>query len=150
MQHPGTYSDWESRHSQLMKQVCQPTGFAQQIIRMRTTTLSLVHRRAVFEFLRDSKITGMKRRRLIGMFYGSRDYASAMLIEHGHYVRSWVSASCSRFIGTQVLHDSAFEEPLSRTSNAMARYFRMFCPGTDQRRPKMTTGRRSSAACYRF
>ncbi len=127
IQHPGTYSEWESRHSQLMKQVCQPTQLRQQIIRMRATTLSLVHRRAVFEFLRDTKVTGVKRHRFIALFYGSRDYASAMVIEHGHYVRTWMSASCSRFIGAQVLHDPAYEAPLSAYEQWYGEYFRMFC-----------------------
>jgi hypothetical protein len=127
IQHPGTYSDWENQHSQLMKQVCQPPRLRQQIIQMRATTLSLVHRRAVFEFLRDSKITGVKRRRFIAMFYGSRDYASSVVIEHGHYVRSWVSASCARFIGAEILYDPAFEAPLAAYEQWYGEYFRMFC-----------------------
>jgi hypothetical protein len=127
MQHPGTYSDWEQRHSQLMKQVCRPTGMRAQIIKMRETTLSLIHRRCVFEYLRERRITGAARHRYIALFYGTRDYATSMVIEHGHYTRSWVSASCSRFIGAEILRDPAFDAPLSAYEQWYGEYFRVFC-----------------------
>lgn len=127
MEHPGTYSEWENRHSQLMQQVCQPTRLRAQMIKMRETTLGLVHRRAVFEYLRDRKITGAKRHQYIALFYGSRDYASSVIVEHGHYSRSWVSASCSRFIGTEILRDPAFEAPLAAYEQWYGEYFRVFC-----------------------
>jgi hypothetical protein len=127
MQHPGTYTDWEQRHSRLMLQVCQPTRMRAQIIKMRETTLSLFHRRCVFEYLRDRRITGAVRHRYIALFYGDRDYATSMVIEHGHYTRSWVSASCSRFIGAEILRDPAFEAPLSAYEQCYSEYFRMFC-----------------------
>jgi hypothetical protein len=127
MQHPATYTQWEVGHSRLMQQVCQPTRLRAQIVRMRATTLRLIHRRAVFEYLRDRRLTGARRHRYIELFYGPRDYASSLLVEHGHYVRSWVSASCSRFIGTEVLHDPAFEAPLAEYELLYSEYFRLFC-----------------------
>ncbi len=81
----------------------------------------------MFEYLRDRRITGGARHRYIALFYGARDYASSMVIEHGHYTRSWVSASCSRFIGAEILHDPAFEAPLSAYEQWYAEYFRVFC-----------------------
>ncbi len=127
IQHPGSYIEWETRHSQLMRQVCRPARLRAQIIRMRATTLALIHRRAVFEYLRDRKITGAKRHQYIALFYGSRDYATSVVVEHGHYTRSWVSASCARFIGTEVLHDPAFEAPLTEYELWYSEYFRAFC-----------------------
>jgi hypothetical protein len=127
MQHPGTYSDWEQRHSQLMQQVCQPVRLRAQMIKMRATTLSLIHRRCVFEYLRDRQITGAKRHRYIALFYGARDYASSMVTEHGHYTRTWISSSCSRFIGAEVLRDPAFAAPLSAYEQWYSEYFRVFC-----------------------
>ncbi len=127
MQHPGTYSEWETGHSNLMQRVCQPTRLRAQIVQMRATTLRLIHRRAVFEYLRDRRITGAQRHRFIEMFYGSRDYASSVVVEHGHYTRSWASASCSRYIGTAVLRDPAFDAPLAEYEQWYGEYFRMFC-----------------------
>jgi hypothetical protein len=127
MQHPGSYSEWEHCHSQLMQQVCRPKQFRAQLVRMRATTLRLIHRRAVFEYLRDRKITGAKRHRYIEIFYGPRDYANSLIIEHGHYTRSWASASCSCFIGSEVLRDPAFETPLAEYEQWFGEYFRMFC-----------------------
>jgi hypothetical protein len=127
MQHPNSYSEWEHQHSQLMQQVCRPKQFRAQLVRMRATTLRLIHRRAVFEYLRDRKITGAKRHLYIGMFYGPRDYANSLIREHGHYTRSWASASCSRFIGTEVLKDPAFEAPMAEYEQWFGEYFRLFC-----------------------
>jgi len=127
MQHPGTYTEWEAGHSRLMRQVCQPARLRAQVVRMRATTLRLIHRRAVFEYLRDRRITGAQRHRYIEFFYGPRDYASSLIVEHGHYVRSSVSASCSRFIGMAVLRDPAFEAPLVEYELFYAEYFQLFC-----------------------
>jgi hypothetical protein len=127
IEHPGTYSEWENRHSQLMQRVCQPTRLRAQMLRMRETTLALIHRRAVFEYMRDRKITGGKRHQYIALFYGARDYASSMIVEHGHYLRSWISASCSRYIGSELLRDPAFEAPLEAYEQWYGEYFRAFC-----------------------
>lgn len=127
IEHPATFTEWETRHSQLMQQICQPPRLRAQMVKMRETTLRLTHRRAVFEYLRDRKITGAKRHQFISLFYGSRDYASSMVIEHGHYTRSWASASCSRFIGSQIMRDPAFEAPLAAYEQWYAEYFRVFC-----------------------
>jgi len=127
LQHPATYTEWEVGHSWLMQQVCKPARLREQIVRMRVTTLRLIHRRAVFEYLRDRRVTGAQRHRYIELFYGPRDYATSLVIEHGHYTRSSVSASCSRFIGTSVLHDPVFEAPLAEYEQWYAEYFRLFC-----------------------
>ena len=143
IQHPATYTEWENRHSKLMHQVCQPRRFRQQIVQMRATTLALVHRRAVFEYLREAKITGAKRHKYIELFYGSRDYASSVVIEHGHYIQSLVSASCSRYIGTELLHDPAYAAPLSAYEQWYGEYFRMFC------NLQLSTGDSVSKECER-
>jgi hypothetical protein len=127
MQHPGSYTEWEVGHSRLMQQVCQPPKLRAQVVRMRAMTLRLIHRRAVFEYLRDRRITGSQRHRYIEYFYGPRDYASSLIIEHGYYTRSRVSASCSRYIGTEVLRDPAFAAPLVEYEQWYGEYFRMFC-----------------------
>jgi hypothetical protein len=127
IEHPGTYSEWENRHSQLMQRVCQPTRLRAQMVRMRETTLGLIHRRSVFEYLRDRRITGAKRHQYIALFYGGRDYATSVIVEHGHYMRSWVSASCSRYIGSEILRDPAFAAPLAAYEQWYAEYFRVFC-----------------------
>lgn len=143
IEHPGTYSDWEQRHSQLMQRVCQPTRLRAQMVRMRETTLALIHRRAVFEYMRDRKITGGKRHQYIALFYGARDYASSMVLEHGHYLRSWVSDSCSRYIGSEILRDPAFAAPLAAYEQWYTEYFRVFCD------LQLATSETVSTACER-
>jgi hypothetical protein len=48
-------------------------------------------------------------------------------VEHGHYLRSWISASCSRYIGSELLRDPAFEAPLEAYEQWYGEYFRAFC-----------------------
>jgi hypothetical protein len=127
MQHPGTYSVWEQCHSRLMQLVCQPGRLRRQMIKLRETTLSLIHRRCVFEYLRERQVTGVRRHRYIAMFYGARDYASSMVIEHGHYTRTWISASCAQYIGAEVMRDPAFAAPLAAYEQWYSEYFRVFC-----------------------
>lgn len=143
IEHPGTYSEWENRHACLMQRVCQPARLLAQTIRMRETTLALIHRRAVFEYLRDRRITGARRHQYIALFYGARDYASSVVVEHGHYMRSWISASCSRFIGSELLHDPAFDAPLAAYEQWYAEYFRVFCD------LQLATAETVSTACER-
>jgi hypothetical protein len=143
IQHPATYTDWENGHSQLMQRVCEPNGLRAQMVRMRATTLALIHRRAVFEYMRDRRLTGGRRHDYIALFYGPRDYASSVVIEHAHYTRSWVSASCSRFIGAQMLHDEAFETPLAEYEQLYGEYFRAFCD------LQLFTGEKADTACQR-
>jgi hypothetical protein len=140
MQHPATYSDWEHRHSRLMQQVCQPTRLRRQVLKLRETTLRLIHRRCVFEYLRDRHITGAQRHRYIALFYGARDYATSMVIEHGHYSRTWVSASCARYIGAEVLRDPVFAAPFTEYEQWYSEYFRVFCDLQLLSEEKISTG----------
>jgi hypothetical protein len=127
IQHPGSYTEWENGHAHLMQQVCQPTRQRAQMVKLRETALRLVHRRSVFEYMRDRKITGRKRHDYIALFYGTRDYAQSVVLEHGYYARSWVSGSCSHFIGTEILRDPAFEAPMAAYELWYGEYFRAFC-----------------------
>jgi len=63
------------------------THLDSQVMALRSTALSLLHRKAIFDYLRYREITGRKRHRFFTVFYGSRDYVNAVLAEHGNYVR---------------------------------------------------------------
>jgi len=74
---PETYRRWESEHNRLMHTVSDRGHLAEQITALRTAVFALVHRRAVFEYLRKGGITGTRRRRVLALFYGCRDSALA-------------------------------------------------------------------------
>src|SRR5215469_15881042 len=79
---PDTYHRWELEHDRLMHTVSDRGRLTEQITALRTALFGLVHRRAVFEYLRKRQITGDKRRRVLALFYGWRDYTNAVLREH--------------------------------------------------------------------
>src|SRR2546430_6183321 len=72
--HPHAYRRWEAEHGRLMRSVSAQTNVDRQVTALRSTALSLVHRKAMFDYLRDREITGRKRHRFFSLFYGSRDY----------------------------------------------------------------------------
>src|SRR2546429_2579270 len=80
--HPHAYRRWEAEHDRLMRSVSRQTNVDRQVTALRSTALSLVHRKAMFDYLRDREITGRKRHRFFSLFYGSRDYVNAVLAEH--------------------------------------------------------------------
>jgi hypothetical protein len=124
---PETYRRWESEHGRLMHTVSDRGPLAEQITALRSTVFGLVHRRGVFEYLRKGQITGRKRRRLLALFYGCRDYSDAVLREHGNYVRYSSSYVCTHHLGEHLMQDAAFCEPLQLYEEWHADYFRAYC-----------------------
>src|SRR5262249_52922384 len=84
---PVEFTRWEAHHDQLMRAVSVRSRLPEQMVALRSTAFTLVHRRALFEYLRDRHIKGSKRKRLLAVFYGTADYTNAVLAEHGNYVR---------------------------------------------------------------
>jgi hypothetical protein len=124
---PGTYRRWELEHDRLMHTVSDRGRLAEQVTALRSAVFALVHRRAVFEYLRARQITGTKRRRALALFYGCRDYTNALLREHGNYVRCSSSYVCAHHLGEHLMHDAAFNEPLQLYEEWYAEYFRAYC-----------------------
>lgn len=127
LRYPELYSRWEVEHDQLMRPVSEQARLPNQVAALRATVFGLVHRRAMFEYLRDVRLTGLKRRRLFTLFYGCRDYTNAVLVEHSKYVRCSSSYLCAHHLGEHLMHDAAFEEPLQLYEEFYREYFRAFC-----------------------
>ncbi len=127
LESPESYRRWELEHDRLMHTVSDRGRLAEQITALRTAVFALVHRRAVFEYLREGQITGLKRRRALALFYGCRDYTNAVLREHGNYVRCSSSYVCTHHLGEHLMQDAAFEEPLQLYEEWYAEYFRAYC-----------------------
>ena len=127
LQRRDTYSRWTAEHDLLMRAVSAELRLARQVVVLRSTAFRLVHRRALFEYLRDRQVTGTKRRKLFETFYSNRDFANAVLAEHGNYVRCSSSFLCTRYLGEQLMHDDVFEEPMQLYEQWYGDYFRAFC-----------------------
>ncbi len=124
---PETYRRWTLEHDRLMHTVSDRGRLAEQVTALRTAVFALVHRRAVFEYLREGQITGLRRRRVLALFYGCRDYTNAVLREHGNYVRCSSSYVCTHHLGEHLMQDVAFDEPLQLYEEWYAEYFRAYC-----------------------
>ncbi len=120
------YRRWEAEHDRLMRGVANQQNRMGQLAALRSTAFALIHRKALFEYLRDQKVTGRKRHEVFKLVYGERDYAKSVVQEHGNYLRSASSWMCSSHLGLWVLSDGAFETPLSRYEQLYTDYLRAF------------------------
>jgi hypothetical protein len=121
------YQRWAAEHDKLMRAVAAEPRGTRQSTALRRACFGLIHRKAMFEYLREQKITGRDRHAVFSLVFGERDYVTAVLKEHGNYVRSASSLLCSNHLGLRLLEDRAFGEPLARYEQLYADYFRAFC-----------------------
>jgi hypothetical protein len=129
LENPLTYRRWTAEHDRLLRPVAAQSRVESQVVSLRSTALSLVHRKALFEYLRERGHTGHKRRRLFELFYGYRDYTNAVLAEHNNYVRCSSSYLCTQYLAEHLMHDEAMLEPLQLYEQRFGEYFRAFCDG---------------------
>lgn len=124
---PEAYRRWEAEHAHLLRAASEQAQLSRQIVMLRSAACALVHRKAPFEYLRDCHVRGARRHRLLGLFYGFRDYTNAVLAEHGKYVRCSSSYLCMNYLGEHLMRDAALAEPLQIYERWYAEYFRTFC-----------------------
>jgi hypothetical protein len=125
--HPEAYRRWESEHFQLMRGVSTHTYLNRQVIALRSATLGLVHRKAVFEYLQERQLTRSQRHRLMAMFHSLKDYSASLIAEHGNYLRGASSYWCSHHLARRFMKDDVFAEPLHLYQERYTDYFRVFC-----------------------
>lgn len=121
------YHRWEGEHAGIMKRISIERRGDMQKNALLCASLSLIHRKALFEYLRDRQIRGNQRRHLMAVFFSQRDYDSAVIAEHGNYLRSAASYLCSSYVGRRLLLDEIFDEPLLQYEELYANYFRAYC-----------------------
>ena len=127
LRNPDAYRRWEAEHSRLMRAVSGQARLPRQVVALRSTAFGLIHRKATFEYLRDRQITGARRHLLIAQFYGIRDYASAVVAEHGNYARCSSSYLCTYHLAERLMQDAAFDEPLRLYEQWYSEYFQTYC-----------------------
>jgi hypothetical protein len=127
LEHPIAYQRWLSEHDRLIRGVSEQGKLERQLLALRRSTFSLVHRKALFGYLRDQHVVGVRRQHLFALFYGCRDYAGSVVAEHGNYLRSNSSYLCTRFIANELMHDGAMQAPLQLYEEWYGEYFKIFC-----------------------
>jgi len=124
---PQDYRRWEGEHTRLMKAVAGTPRSGLQVRALLSTAFSLTHRKALFEFLREYRVRGEARRRLVGHFHGHSGYSHAVIAEHANYLRSAASLICAEGIGSSLLAHQAFGEPLRDYERRYEEYFSGYC-----------------------
>jgi hypothetical protein len=127
LDNPRDYRRWELEHSQLMDRVLKVPRQELQSQALLNAGFSILHRKALFEFLSEGALRGWQRRKLIAHFHGGQSYTQAMVAEHGTYLRSTASLICVEHIGTTKLTHPAFGDPLRGYEQTYFEYFRTYC-----------------------
>jgi len=122
-----TWELWENEHSGLMRHVADYGILRTQAAALRQTALRLIHGKALFEYLRRNEVRGTERTRILNYFYPTRGYQYAVIAEHGGYVRKACSYLCASHVGSGVVHDPAFLDPMEHYENLYAEYFDLYC-----------------------
>jgi hypothetical protein len=134
LESPSAFRAWEGEHSVLMREVANPSLRRTQAALLKKATFRLIHRKALFEYLRDERIRGSVRRRIIVSFHPAQDYTRSVISEHGLYLRKACSFLCASHVGGNVVRDPGFFDPMRCYQELYAEYFQIFCSthfGTD-------------------
>ena len=140
------YRRWEDEHATLMRRIAAERLPGVQKTQLLNVALSLIHRKALFEYLRDEQVRGIRRQDIVAHFFSHRDYNSAVVAEHGRYMRSAASYFCSSYVGSHVMFDALFEAPLGEYEDLYASYFRTYCSAACSR-PTTTPSRNRCCRC---
>jgi hypothetical protein len=124
---PLAHQSWKNEHSGLMRNVAAERSAPAQREAMLSVSLSLIERKAMFEYLRERRLPQEKRDALIRHFYPQRDVADSIRAEHLQYLRSSASYLCAGFVGRDLMFDRLFEEPLTEYEDIYQEYFYAYC-----------------------
>jgi hypothetical protein len=122
-----TWQMWENEHAGLMRQVAELGVLKSQAIALRQTALRLIHAKALFEYLRRNEVRGAERARMLAHFYPTRGFHYAMIAEHAVYVRKACSYLCANHVGTGLVHDPVFLDPMQHYESLYTEYFDLYC-----------------------
>jgi hypothetical protein len=93
LESPRHFRQWEEIHCNLLRQVVDASGTEQQVRQVKRMALSMIHRKAPFEYLRDRHVCGAARHRFFDVMYGPHDFAASVVNEHRNYL-----AACATYI----------------------------------------------------
>jgi hypothetical protein len=110
-----------------MRQVADNGVLRTQAAALRQTALRLIHGKALFEYLRRNAVRGPERARILHHFYPTRGYQYAVIAEHGAFVRKACSFLCATHVGSGLVHDPAFLDPMQHYENLYMEYFDLYC-----------------------
>jgi hypothetical protein len=124
---PTAWNAWELEHSGLMRQVADFVVLRNQAVALRHAALRLIHGKALFEYLKKHNMRGEARSRIIAHFHQTLLYEHAVVAEHTVYVRKAASFLCASHLGTELVRDPAFLDPMVQYETLFTEYFELYC-----------------------
>jgi hypothetical protein len=124
---PGSWHAWELEHSGLMRQVADFVVLRNQAVALRHAALRLIHGKALFEYLKKHTVRGCARANVLAHFHRTLMYEHAVVAEHTVYVRKAASFLCASHLGTDLVRDPAFLDPMLQYESLFTEYFELYC-----------------------
>ena len=126
LESPLIWQLWEREHSNLMRRLVD-CGARSQVSELKQTSFRLLHGTALFDYLRASAVRGNRRERVVAHFRPGLSYEAAIVSEHGAYLRKACSLICTHHLGSEVVRDPAFLDPMQRYEELYDEYFQLYC-----------------------
>lgn len=124
---PKGYRQWWTYHAALMRRAGGSVSRQAQIATMRGKSFELVHRQALFRYLRESQLPGERREAVVAAFHGSLDFRRALVAEHGRYLHSNSSLYCTQYLNDAILRDRRFDSGLASYQQVYMDFFDHYC-----------------------
>jgi hypothetical protein len=124
---PKSYRHWWTFHTSLMRRAGGTVSRQAQIATMRGKSFELIHRQALFRYLRESQLPGESREAVVAAFYGSLDYRRAVVAEHSRYLHANSSLYCAQYLNDSILRDKRFDRGLENYHQVFLDYFDHYC-----------------------
>ena len=124
---PESWHAWELEHSGLMRQVSDFVALRNQAVALRHASLRLIHGKALFEYLKKHNVRGEARAAILVHFHRTLLYEHAVVAEHTVYVRKTCSFLCASHLGSELVQDPAFLDPMQQYENLFTEYFELYC-----------------------
>jgi hypothetical protein len=121
-----TFHSWELEHSSLMRQVADYGKLQTQTMALRHAAIRLIQSKALFEYLRNNKVRGNERVKILAHFHPTRLYETAVIQEHSSYLRKAGSFLCTSHLGTDLVSDPVFLDPMQQYENLYTEYFHLY------------------------
>jgi hypothetical protein len=126
LDNPRDCLDWEREHGHLIHRVASVRRPGLQLRAFASAACSLVHRRALFDYMSNRQLRGAARKRLVLHFHGG-GYVHAMAREHGNYLRSSSSLFCVEHLVQSFHHLETFELSMQLYTDLYNEYFCAYC-----------------------
>ncbi len=127
LENPAAWSNWESEHSLLMRQLANCGVRRAQVAALKHASFRLLHGKALFQYLRRSAVRGPQRVQVMAHFRPGRFYENAIVAEHNVYLRKACSYLCVSHVGSEVVADPAFLDPMQHYEELYTEYFNVYC-----------------------